>query len=213
MFCCHPCFCYLHPFYQISLILITLQPKRSLMESTIKVKDKNFKIFIKAEVIDAAIDKIAEGLNRDVKEENPLFLVILNGAFMFAGDLLKKVNFKCNVSFVKLASYSGTQSTSYVQELIGLNEDIRDRSIVIVEDIIDTGKTLDVLLEQLKTKGAAKIRIAALLYKPESFKCNYPIDYIGMNIPNDFIVGYGLDYDGYARNYPDIYKIVDQPLN
>ncbi len=186
-----------------------MQPKQSKMESTIRVKDKDFRIFIESDTINAAITKIAEDLNTDVKDENPLFLVILNGAFMFAGDLLKKVKFNCNISFVKLASYSGTQSTNQVQELIGLNEEIKGRSIVIIEDIIDTGKTLEVLLKQLKAKGASSVRIAALLYKPDSFKCNYDIDYIGIKIPNDFIVGYGLDYDGYARNYPDIYKIVD----
>ncbi len=189
--------------------MITLQPNQIQMESTIRVKDKDFSIFIKSGAIDAAISKIAKSINNDVKNENPLFLVILNGAFMFAGDLLKKVNINCNVSFVKLASYSGIQSTNQVVELIGLNEEIKGRSIVIVEDIIDTGKTLEVLLEKLKDKEAARVRIAALLFKPEAFKCNYPVDYIGMKIPNDFIVGYGLDYDGYARNYPDIYKIVD----
>ncbi len=179
------------------------------MESTIRVKDKDFGIFIKSDTINAAIDKIAKQINKDVKDENPLFLVILNGAFMFAGDLLKRVNINCNISFVKLASYAGTRSTNQVQELIGLNEEIKGRSVIIIEDIIDTGKTLEVLLELLKAKGAEKVRLAALLFKPEAFRCNYHIDYIGMEIPNDFIVGYGLDYDGYARNYPDIYKIVD----
>ncbi|HLN53802.1 MAG TPA: hypoxanthine phosphoribosyltransferase [Lentimicrobium sp.] len=179
------------------------------MESTIRVKDKDFSIFIKSDTINAAIDKIAEALKNDVKDETPLFLVILNGAFMFAGDLLKKINIKCNISFVKLASYAGTQTTNNVVELIGLNEEIKGRSVVIIEDIIDTGKTLEVLLEKLKEKGAAKVRIAALLHKPDAFKSNYYIDYVGISIPNDFIVGYGLDYDGFARNYPDIYKITD----
>lgn len=179
------------------------------MSQTIQVKDKLFSTFIKADQIEAAVNKIAAQINDDTRDENPLFLIILNGAFMFAADLLKKVSVGCNISFVKLASYSGTQSTSVITELIGLNEEIEGRSIVIVEDIIDTGRTLDVLLKRLHEHKAAKVRIAALLFKPAAFKCNYPIDYIGMEIPNDFIVGYGLDYDGYARNLPDIYKIVE----
>lgn len=179
------------------------------MSDTIRVKDKFFSVSISAETIDASIKNIADRINADTKDENPLFLIILNGAFMFAADLLKKVNVDCNISFVKLASYSGTQSTNVVTELIGLNENLEGRSVVIVEDIIDTGKTLDVLLKRLKEYNAGKVRIATLLFKPEAFKCDYPIDYVGMEIPNDFIVGYGLDYDGFARNLPDIYKIVE----
>lgn len=179
------------------------------METTIRVKDKDFSLFIPFERIDSAITEVAEEINRDTTNENPLFLIVLNGAFMFAADLLKKVNVDCSVSFVKLASYSGTQSTNVVKELIGLNEDLKGRSVIIVEDIIDTGKTLDLMLERLKEHNAGKIRIATLLFKPEAFSCDYHIDYVGMEIPNDFIVGYGLDYDGYARNLRDIYKIVE----
>jgi hypoxanthine phosphoribosyltransferase len=179
------------------------------METTIRVKDKDFSKFISSETIDSAIQKVAQEINKDTVTENPLFLIVLNGAFMFAADLLKKINVDCNISFVKLASYSGTQSTNIVKELIGLNEDLKGRSVIVVEDIIDTGKTLDVLLERLKEHNAGKIRIATLLFKPAAFTCDFPIDYVGMEIPNDFIVGYGLDYDGYARNLPDIYKIVE----
>lgn len=179
------------------------------MESTIKVKDKDFKVFIKADTIDAAIQKLADRINKDTSEELPLFLVVLNGAFMFAADLLKRVTVECNVSFVKLASYSGTQSTHQVRELIGLNESIKGRSVIILEDIIDTGNTLNVLLNSLRAYEAGKVRIATLLYKPDAFQGEYAIDYVGIEIPNDFIVGYGLDYDGFARNLPDIYKIVD----
>lgn len=179
------------------------------MESTIKVKDKDFKVFIKADTIDAAIQKLADRINKDTSEELPLFLVVLNGAFMFAADLLKRVTVECNVSFVKLASYSGTQSTHQVKELIGLNENIKGRSVIILEDIIDTGNTLNVLLNSLRAYEASKVRIATLLFKPDAFQSDYAIDYVGIEIPNDFIVGYGLDYDGFARNLPDIYKIVD----
>lgn len=179
------------------------------MESTIKVKDKVFSIFIKADIIEAAIQKVADSINIDAKDENPVFLVVLNGAFMFAADLLKKVTVNCSISFVKLASYAGTTSTDTVKELIGLNEDLKGRSVIVVEDIIDTGKTLNVLLDLLKVHGVGKVRIATLLYKPDAFQGHYAIDYVGMEIPNDFIVGYGLDYDGFARNLPDIYKIVE----
>lgn len=179
------------------------------METTIRIKDKDFSIFISSETIDSAIQKVAQEINRDTLNENPLFLIVLNGAFMFAADLLKKVSVDCNISFVKLASYSGTKSTNVVKELIGLNEDLKGRSVIVIEDIIDTGKTLEVLLERLKEHNAGNIRIATLLFKPAAFMCDFPIDYIGMEIPNDFIVGYGLDYDGYARNLPDIYKIVE----
>lgn len=178
------------------------------MESTIQVKDKRFEVFITAEVIDTAVSKVAESMNTELHGKDPLFLIILNGAFMFAADLLKKVTVECSLSFVKLASYSGTQSTNVVRELIGLNEKIEGRNVIIIEDIIDTGQTLEVLLEMLKKYNAASVQIATLLFKPEAFKGNYKIDYIGMDIPNDFIIGYGLDYDGYARNLPDIYKIV-----
>lgn len=186
-----------------------VQSNKVQMERTIRVKDKDFSIFIKADEIDSAVKKLADQINIDVKDEDPIFLVILNGAFMFAADLLKKVNIKCSVSFVKLASYSGTQSSNMVKELIGLTENIEGRSVIIVEDIIDTGKTLEVLLNKLKDLGVGKVRLAALLHKPDAFLASYPIDYVGINIPNEFIVGYGLDYDGYARNFPDIYKIVE----
>lgn len=179
------------------------------MEHTIRVKDKDFSVFIKADTIDAAVQKVADSINMDTASENPVFLVVLNGAFMFAADLLKKVTVNCSISFVKLASYSGTQSTNSVKQLIGLNEDIKGRSVIVIEDIIDTGNTLKVLIDLLNGLGVGKIRIATLLYKPDAFQGNYKIDYVGMEIPNDFIIGFGLDYDGFARNLPDIYKIVE----
>lgn len=180
-----------------------------LMGTTVRVLDKDFNVFIKADEINAAIKNLANKINNDTVGENPLFLVVLNGAFMFASDLLKNITVDCTLSFVKLASYSGTKSTEVIKELIGLNESIEGRSIIVLEDIIDTGQTLNMLLEKLREAKAGKIRIATLLHKPEAFRCNYAIDYIGINIPNEFIIGYGLDYDGYARNLPDIYKIVE----
>lgn len=179
------------------------------MKNIIKVRDKEFSLFISFEEIDSAIAKVASEINNDLKGETPLFLVILNGAFMFAADLFKKIDLDCEISFVKLASYTGTQTSSIVKELIGLGEDIKGRTIVIVEDIVDTGITMESLINQLKERDVKEVRIAALLFKPDAFIKEFNIDYIGMNIPNDFIVGYGLDYDGHGRNFKDIYKIID----
>lgn len=176
--------------------------------NTIKVKDKEFKLSIRAEEINAAIERLALQLNRDLEGKNPIFLVVLNGAFIFAADLYRKIEIDSEISFVKLASYSGTESTSEVKELIGLNEKLRGRMIVILEDIIDSGTTMQYLMSKLMYLGAAEILLVALLFKPSAFRENFRIDYLGMEIPNDFIVGYGLDYDGFGRNYADIYKIV-----
>ena len=175
----------------------------------INILDKKFGISITAHEIDKAIENIAININNDYKDDIPLFVAVLNGSFMFAADLLKKITIPCHITFIKLASYQGTQSTQNVQTLIGLNEDIEGKKIIIIEDIIDTGITLSNLIEQVQKFFPADIKIATLLFKPEAFTKDYKIDYIGITIPNDFIVGYGLDYNGYARNYPDIYKIKD----
>jgi hypoxanthine phosphoribosyltransferase len=175
----------------------------------VKVHDKEFSISINGEEIDKAVQSVANQINRDLEGKNPLFLVVLNGAFMFASDLLKKITIPCEVSFVKLSSYVGTQTTHTVRELIGLDEVLTDRNVVIVEDIIDTGITMGVTIGKLKNLRAADVKIATLLFKPKAFEKDYKIDYIGMNIPNDFIVGYGLDYNGHGRNLPNIYKIIE----
>ena len=176
---------------------------------TIKVRDKEFSISITSEEIQKTVSKIAEKINNDLHGKVPLFIVVLNGAFIFAADLFKKINIDCEVTFVKLSSYVGTETTSTVRELIGLDKAIKGRSVVIVEDIIDTGITMEYTIQKLKHFEAADVRIATLLFKPDAFQKDFKIDYIGMEIPNDFIVGYGLDYDGFARNYPDIYKIME----
>lgn len=176
---------------------------------TIKVRDKEFSISITAEEIQKTVSKIAEKINKDLQGKVPLFIVVLNGAFIFASDLFKKINIDCEVTFVKLSSYVGTETTSTVRELIGLDKAIKGRSVVIVEDIIDTGITMEYTIRKLKHFEAADVRIATLLFKPDAFQKDFKIDYLGMEIPNDFIVGYGLDYDGFARNYPDIYKIME----
>ncbi len=175
----------------------------------IKIHDKYFKPFIGKEEIEKAVQRMANRINEDYKGKIPLFLVILNGSFMVAADLLKKITLECEVSFVKLASYSGTKSTETIRELIGFDENVKGREIIIIEDIIDSGLTMERVLSQLKNMGAKDVKISTLLFKPEAFKKTYAIDYIGIEIPNDFIIGYGLDYDGRARNLPDIYKITD----
>jgi hypoxanthine phosphoribosyltransferase len=176
---------------------------------SIQVRDKTFSLFIQADEINKAVEQMATRINSDMKDKNPLFLVILNGAFIFASDLLKKITIPCEVSFVKLSSYIGTKSTSVVRELIGLDQVPADRTVVILEDIIDTGITMGVTTGKLKNLGAKEVLIATLLFKPDAFRMNYDMDYVGIRIPNEFIVGYGLDYDGYGRNYPEIYKIVE----
>jgi hypoxanthine phosphoribosyltransferase len=177
------------------------------MLESIVVKDREFTPYIPKEKIQEAIDEMAFKIAEDIADKNPLFLVILNGAFIFASDLIRRFDFPLELSFVKLSSYIGTLSSNTINELIGLDETIRNRTVVIVEDIIDSGITMSYTLNKLRDLEAADVRIATLLFKPDAFKKGYPIDYIGIEIPNDFIIGYGLDYDGYGRNYPDIYQI------
>jgi hypoxanthine phosphoribosyltransferase len=174
----------------------------------VTLKDKTFELSIPYEKILQAIETLAQKINKDFAGKEPLFLVILNGSFMFSADLLKMISLDCQVSFVKLASYAGTQTTHTVKKLIGLNEEIKNRSVIILEDIIDTGITMEKLLEEINFFQPAEISIATLLFKPAAMTKEITIDYVGIEIPNDFIVGYGLDYDGLGRNLKDIYKIV-----
>lgn len=175
----------------------------------IKVLDKEFKLYIKQEEIETVIKDIANQINVEYKDKNPLFLVMLNGAFMFASQLFKELTIDCETSFVKYASYDGTQSTCEVKELIGLNSSLEGRDVVIIEDIIDSGFTMNCLLNKLEAMKVASVKVATMLFKPNAFKFDYKIDYIGMNIGNEFIVGYGLDYNQHGRNYGSIYKVVD----
>ena len=175
---------------------------------TIKVKDKRFELLIPAARIDGFVEKVAAQLNHDYKGKQPLFVAVLNGAYVFAADLLRKINIPCNITFVKFTSYVGMATSSKVTELIGLNEDLKGRHIVLLEDIIDTGITMDLLLKDLPRYHPADVRVACLFHKPAAFSKTFKIQYIGESIPNDFIVGYGLDYDGFGRNLPDIYKVV-----
>lgn len=176
---------------------------------TIQIKDKQFKTFIPEADILKEVARVADEINRDLADANPLFISVLNGSFMFASDLMKYLTISCEISFVKLASYEGTSSTGKVKELVGLNEDITGRTVVIVEDIVDTGLTMQRLLETLQARHPKEIRIATLLVKPDKLKVELDIHYVAMRIPNDFIVGYGLDYEGFGRNYRDIYSVVE----
>ncbi|MCI5742982.1 hypoxanthine phosphoribosyltransferase [Phocaeicola faecicola] len=176
---------------------------------TIQIKDKRFRTFITENEILKQVARVADEINRDLADENPLFVSVLNGSFMFTSDLMKHLNMPCELSFVKLASYEGTSSTGKVKELVGLNNDITGRTVVIVEDIVDTGFTMERLIETLRQRNPKDIRIATLLVKPDKLQVKLDIHYVAMNIPNDFIVGYGLDYDGLGRNYRDIYTVVE----
>ena len=176
---------------------------------TIQIKDKRFRTFITENEILKQVARVADEINRDLADENPLFVSVLNGSVMFTSDLMKHLNMPCELSFVKLASYEGTSSTGKVKELVGLNNDITGRTVVIVEDIVDTGFTMERLIETLRQRNPKDIRIATLLVKPDKLQVKLDIHYVAMNIPNDFIVGYGLDYDGLGRNYRDIYTVVE----
>jgi len=175
----------------------------------IHIKDKDFKVSIKEEDILKEVDRVAAAINKDLAGKNPLFLAVLNGSFMFASDLMKRITIPCEISFVKLASYQGVTSTGVVRDVIGINENLTGRTIVIVEDIVESGTTMQHMLETLGTYSPGDIHIASLLVKPEKLQVDLNIEYAAMNIPNDFIVGYGLDYDGYGRNYKDIYTVID----
>ena len=175
---------------------------------TIQVKDKLFAPFLREEEIQKEIKRVASEINRDYAGKEPLFLCILNGSFMFAADLLKNVTVPCNVSFVKVASYQGTETTGKVKELMGLQESVEGRDVIIIEDIVDTGYTMRDVLDSLAEKNAASVQVCALLCKPDKLKVDINLKYLAINIPNGFIVGYGLDYDGFGRNSRDIYKIV-----
>ena len=175
----------------------------------ITVKDKSFKSYISEGKLQSSVEKMASKINYDYKGSTPIFLGVLNGSFMFFGDLLKAIDLECTVSFVKLASYEGVDSTGKVNELIGLNEDVSEKDIILVEDIVDTGNTLMKLHEILSEKNPKSIKIATLLYKPKAYSKSHIIDYVGIEIPNNFVLGYGLDYDGLGRNLSSIYVLND----
>ena len=187
-----------------------MQLTNTFTMKTINVRDKQFSLFIEKKKIESVVEQMAARINEDMNGKVPRFLVVLNGAFIFAVDLLRKLTLDCEISFVKLSSYAGTKSTSIVRELIGLDENVKDRTVVILEDIIDSGLTMDNTINKLHHLGAAEVKIASLLFKPSAFRKDFKIDFVGMEIPDDFIIGYGLDYDGFGRNLTDIYQIASE---
>lgn len=178
------------------------------MENTVTVHDKTFRVCINSTQIAQAVERVANELSDKIADSNPLFICLLNGSYVFAADLMRALPFNAEISFVKVASYSGMQSTGNMDSLIGLAEDISNRTVVLVEDIIDSGNTMDHILKDLQSKGATDIHIATMLFKPNAFKHSFPIEHIGFEIENDFVVGYGMDYDGLGRNLKDIYQLI-----
>ena len=173
----------------------------------IEVLDKSFEIFIKREEIGQKVSSIAQRINADYEGKEIIFIAVLNGAFMFASDLLKNIHVPCEISFVKMSSYQGTQTTGVVDELIGLNTDVEGKEVIIIEDIVDTGHTIDKINTLLKGKNPNSIETCTLLYKPDAFKGISKPNYVGFDIPNAFVVGYGLDYDQKGRNLDALYQI------
>ena len=174
----------------------------------VKILDQEFKMVIPSDTIKLAIDQVAMQINNDYFDDEILFLSILNGSFMFASDLVKRIKPLCQLSFVKLSSYNGDTSTGTFKELIGLNENIKGRKIIVIEDIVDTGATIETIIKQLKAMSPESVKVATLLFKPQSYIKNLKIDYVGLEIPGDFLIGYGLDYNGYGRNFEDIYSLI-----
>jgi hypoxanthine phosphoribosyltransferase len=177
--------------------------------ATVTILDKKFELFIPYEKIRSVIERIADEMNENLEGKNPLFLCILNGSFMFAAEVFKRITLlDAEITFVKLSSYKDTSTTGQIKELIGLNENLTGRTVIILEDIVDTGKTIAKTVEQIQVLNPAGVQVATLLLKPDALKEKVHLDYVGLEIPNDFIVGYGLDYNGRGRNLIDIYKIV-----
>lgn len=176
---------------------------------TVEVRDKKFSISIPAEEIQKRIKELGANISSDLNGRKPIFLAVLNGSFVFAADLLREITIPCEISFIRMASYSGTSSTGQVKEVMGLNESLKGRTVVIIEDIIDSGLTMQELVALLQKEEPTEIRIASLLVKPNNLKVSLDIPYCCFKIPNDFIVGYGLDYDGEGRNLKDIYTVVE----
>ena len=176
---------------------------------TVKIKDKSFRVSIPETEIKQRVKALAEQMSKDLEGKNPIFLGVLNGSFIFAADLMREMTIPCEISFVKLASYQGTTSTGKVHEVLGINEDLSGRTVVIVEDIVESGQTMKHMIESLGTRNPESVRICTLFFKPEKLKEELNLDYVAFSIPDDFIVGYGLDYDGLGRELKDVYTIVE----
>jgi len=180
------------------------------MEKLVKLGDRSFRLYKSESEILALVRAVAHQINSDYIGRRPLIVPVLNGSFMFASDLMKELMLDCEISFVKVVSYQGTSSNNNATTLIGLNQNIEGRHVIIVEDIVDSGHTLSRILPLLSQMNPASLKVASLLYKPLALRANVKVDYVGLEIPNDFIVGYGLDYDGLGRNLRDIYQAIDE---
>lgn len=178
--------------------------------STVRIKDKIFETSIPEKEIKSRVKAVAEQINKDMAGKNPLLLAVLNGSFIFAADLMREITIPCEISFVKLASYQGTTSTGKIKEVIGINEDLTGRTIIIVEDIVESGLTMRRMIESLGTRNPESVHICTLLLKPEKLKVDLDIEYVAFRIPNDFILGYGLDYDQQGRQLKDIYTLKEE---
>lgn len=177
---------------------------------TVKIKDKTFALSYPEAELQKNIRAVANRINEDFASKTPLLLGVLNGCFMFAADLMRNLNITCEISFVKLASYQGTTSTGKVKEVIGLNEDISGRDVIIIEDIVESGHTMQRMIETLGTRNPKSVHICTLMQKPEKLEIPLDIEYVAMKIPNAFIIGYGFDYDQQGRNLRDIYSLVEE---
>ncbi len=184
--------------------------KNFVMSEIITVGDKKFVKYISQKEIEAAIDRVAEKVNKEYENDIPLIIFVLNGSIIFGADLLKRLTIQCNISCIRVKSYEGMSSTANVRSVIGIEEKVEGRRILIVDDIIDTGNTYEYLVNMFTEMKAKDVKLAALTYKPESYKKPYPLDFVGMEIPNKFIVGYGMDYNELGRNLPDIYQVVSE---
>lgn len=173
----------------------------------VKVKDKEFVLSIDSEAIGKRISELALQIEKDLNGEIPVFICVLNGSFLFAADLFRNVRSNAEVTFIRVSSYEGTASTGVVKNVVGINQSLEGRAVIIIEDIVDTGDTAVYLLEELRKMNPASIRFATLLFKPAAIRHKLKLDYVGFEVPNDFLVGYGLDYDGLGRNLNDIYKL------
>ncbi len=191
-------------------IVLLHSQKNVDMSEKVTFLDKTFVKYISSEEIDDAIARVASDIMLEYRYDDPIMLITLNGAIVFAVDLLKRLDFPCRITCVKLASYSGTESSGTINQLIGLSEDIRGKRILILEDIVDTGATYIHLHKMLTEAGAKDVRIATMTMKPDAYKADLPVHYVGINIPNKFVIGRGLDYDGYGRNLPDIYQVISE---
>ncbi|MBE6257567.1 MAG: hypoxanthine phosphoribosyltransferase [Prevotella sp.] len=178
--------------------------------SIVKIKDKSFRVSIPEAEIKNRVKLLAQQMSKDLEGKNPLFLAVLNGSFVFAADLMREMTIPCEISFVKLASYQGTTSTGKIKEVIGINEDLSGRTVVIVEDIVESGQTMKRMIESLGTRNPASVQICTLFFKPEKLKEDLTLDYVAFRIPDDFILGYGLDYDQQGRGLKDVYTIISE---